>query len=1032
MAARDFVGRQAELRLLRQQVERCLAGEPVVSLVEGEAGIGKTRLANELANEALERGVRVVRTDAEEVDRPPLGLCAGIVRALGSYSTADPALPASERRWEVLDTLAAVLREAAPVLVVLEDLHWADEASCWVLERLPSRLGAVPVHLLATARTDEPGAPPLAGLRRLAGVVVVRGLGPGAVEELVRVLAEDHSVDSAELTSRTGGNPLFVRELLALGDDRELPPVVSQVLARHLRRLDPPVLGTLTALALAGPAATTGVLAAALGIDAAAVTDHLEAAGDAGIVGAAPGRPARFRHSLYGDTTVALAPRPRRRELHAALAAAWSQGQGTAARAAAASHRLAALPLGDAEAAGREALAAVTQLADAGDAGGAAELAGTALDALRAHGGSPRELLARLALARAEGLWATGAGAAAMADYEQAAVLAEGGKDPELAAVTAAGAARVLNPFLFDEPRVRQLVAAESSLPAGDHPARVALLGRLAVLHTTRADLVAQGHVYGDEAVAMARRLGDPALLVTALADRHLVPLGVDGLQARQGVADEIVALGNRLRRPDLAFLGQEWTFEQRFERGDRVGADGALGHLDLYAVVLPSPEWRYKAMFRRSTLHLCDGRRGAALDLVTAAAALGRDLVPEVENASLELAVRAGARLLWGLPDPRHDELSEWMHRHMAERSPPPFLRVTMASSEWARGEMEYARTVVDEYAPVAAALLPTFRGPMLVALLAAMAADVGPEDHAASLRAAVMPYAPRLLFGIGMPMPVSSILGRLATLAGDHTTAVGHHRDALRMLVGMPAPGLVPSAQASLAEALARAGDEQAAAVAHAEAETLASRLGMVLSKPDATAPAAQSGPRAGGRASLRRRAGGWHLESPYGNGDVPESLGVAQLARLLSAPGAEVPATELAGMVGDAPVAADLGPALDARAKREYRRRMAELQGDIDEAEAANDGERATLARLELDALVEQLRRAVGLGGRDRPSGSGAERARVNVTRNIKRATAAIAEVAPALGAHLQHSVRTGRFCAYEPEPTAALDWSVDAGR
>lgn len=1031
MAARNFVGRQAELRLLRQQLERCLAGEPVVSLIEGEAGIGKTRLAHELATEALERGVRVVRTEAEEVDRPPLGLCAGIVRALGSYSTADPALPASERRWEVLDALAAVLGDAAPVLMVLDDLHWADEASCWVLERLPSRLGAAPVHLLVTARTDEPGAAGLDGLRRQAGVVAVRGLDPEAVRELVGLLDDGNSVDAAGLARRTGGNPLFVRELVALGDDGELPPAVASVLTRHLRRLDPPVRETLTALALAGPAATTGVLAAALGIDGGAVSDHLDAAAGAGVVRADPGRPARFRHALYGDATVALAPGARRRQLHAALAAAWDGNENTAARAAAASHRLAALPLGDVEAAGRAALAVVTELAAEGDAGAAAELAGTALDALQAHGGAPGDLRARLAFARAEGLWATGAGAAAMADYEQAAAWAAGGGDAELHAAAAAGSARLVNPFVFDEPRIRRLLAAEAALPAGDHPTRAALLGRLAVLHTARADLAGRGHAYGDEAVAMARRLGDPALLVTALADRHLAPLGVDGIAAREAAADEIVALGQHLRRPDLSFLGHEWRFEQSFERADRARAEEALGHLDLYAIVLPSPEWRYKAMFRRSTLHLCDGRRSAALELVTEFAALGPDVIPEEENLHLELAVRTGARLLWGLPDPRHDHLSERVHRRLAERAPVPFQRVTTAASRWVRGEMEAARAVVDEYAPVAPALLPSYRGLLLVALLGAMAADTGPEDHAAPLRAALAPSAGRLLL-MGMPLPVSSILGGLASLAGDHAAAVAHHRQAVGMLAGMPAPGLLPRAKGQLAEALAGAGDAPAAAEVAAEAAALASRLGMVHREPGATTPAEPAGPRRNKQASLRRHPGGWRVESPYGSGDVPDSLGAAQLARLLGAPGAEVPATELAGMVGGAPVAADLGPALDARAKREYRRRMAELQGDIDEAAAANDGERATRARLELDALLDELRRAVGLGGRDRPSGSGAERARVNVTRNLKRAIAALAAVSPALGTHLERSVRTGRYCAYEPEPATALTWSVDTER
>jgi hypothetical protein len=193
---------------------------------------------------------------------------------------------------------------------------------------------------------------------------------------------------------------------------------------------------------------------------------------------------------------------------------------------------------------------------------------------------------------------------------------------------------------------------------------------------------------------------------------------------------------------------------------------------------------------------------------------------------------------------------------------------------------------------------------------------------------------------------------------------------------------------------------------------------------------APAATIGGR-GRRATLRRRGGdAWQVESPHGRATVADSLGVAQLARLLAAPpGTEVAATELAGMdAAPVPVARDLGAALDARAKREYRRRITELQDDIDEAEAHHDPERAARARLELDALVQELRRAVGLDGRDRPTGSGAERARVNVTRSLKRVIAAVAEQAPDLAAHLERSVRTGRFCSYSPEPAAQLTWTI----
>jgi hypothetical protein len=152
--------------------------------------------------------------------------------------------------------------------------------------------------------------------------------------------------------------------------------------------------------------------------------------------------------------------------------------------------------------------------------------------------------------------------------------------------------------------------------------------------------------------------------------------------------------------------------------------------------------------------------------------------------------------------------------------------------------------------------------------------------------------------------------------------------------------------------------------------------------------------------------------------------------QLARLLLSPGRSMPATELAAASasGAVVVTADLGPSLDARAKREYRRRITELHDDIDEAEANNDLDRAAKHQMELDALIAELRAAVGLGGRDRPQGSSSERARVNVARTIRRAIAAVSGPLPELGAHLQVSIQTGHHCAYAPEPAAALTWRM----
>jgi hypothetical protein len=178
----------------------------------------------------------------------------------------------------------------------------------------------------------------------------------------------------------------------------------------------------------------------------------------------------------------------------------------------------------------------------------------------------------------------------------------------------------------------------------------------------------------------------------------------------------------------------------------------------------------------------------------------------------------------------------------------------------------------------------------------------------------------------------------------------------------------------------------------------------------------------------AVMRRDATQWVLTTPLGDARLLDSNGLGQLARLLTTPGSEVSALELTGGA-HTPVGADLGPSLDAQTKREYRHRLLQLQVEVDDADAANDLVRGERAHAEIDALLRELRRAVGLGGRDRPTGSDAERARINVVRSLRRAVAAVTDQAPLLGAHLQESVRTGGYCIYLPQPAAAMSWTVE---
>ena len=124
-----------------------------------------------------------------------------------------------------------------------------------------------------------------------------------------------------------------------------------------------------------------------------------------------------------------------------------------------------------------------------------------------------------------------------------------------------------------------------------------------------------------------------------------------------------------------------------------------------------------------------------------------------------------------------------------------------------------------------------------------------------------------------------------------------------------------------------------------------------------------------------------------------------------------------------------AAEAGlPIIDDRARDAYRRRLAEVDDDIEHATLMNDPARVELAERDREYLIAELSQAVGLGGRSRSSGGTAERARTAVTRSIRYALGRLGEHHPALAAHLEQSVHTGIYCVYTPDPIAPLVWEL----
>jgi hypothetical protein len=140
------------------------------------------------------------------------------------------------------------------------------------------------------------------------------------------------------------------------------------------------------------------------------------------------------------------------------------------------------------------------------------------------------------------------------------------------------------------------------------------------------------------------------------------------------------------------------------------------------------------------------------------------------------------------------------------------------------------------------------------------------------------------------------------------------------------------------------------------------------------------------------------------------------MADIARLLATPDREVHCLEL---IGAGVEQGDTGEVVDAAARRAYEQRVRDLQQEVDDAAAHHDSARAERARAELDALVDHLVAALGLGGRSRRAGGAAERARSTVTQRIRASVRRIDAVHPRLSRHLRSSLRTGAYCCYAPE-------------
>jgi len=1051
-----LVGRDALLAAGDAALANALRGRGRLLLLAGEAGIGKSTLAQAVADRGRAAGA-TVRTGAcwETEGLPPFTPWFGVLRRPGRDACAEVAAsldrgspdatdaPSARRARarllnEVVDALYAVSVDQ-PQLIVLEDLHWADAASLELLGALAAHLASMSVLVVGTYRDDElPSGSPLASIGGRAEHLAVRGLDAAAVAMVLSDIRgrPAGSDEAAVLQAQTGGNPLFITQVARLleAGSAGLPSGVQDVLERRLARVSTRCAEVLGAGAVLGHEFDQAPLGTMVGDD---VLPALDEALAARLIVRDDDVPMRWRfvHALVQATRYAGLATAEREEWHQRavhalrdrpdISAATLAHHATRGRFDRSDCLVADLLV----AAGREALVRLAW-ADATTAFGRALAV--------APGGAEGDE------ARAEAWLGIGAarlrqGGAEVRDaFDEAAALARRMGRPDLVARAALGFGVGLGAFevrLVDHRQIDLLEEACLLLPESD-PLLPLVLARLSVaLSFVGSDDRRLG--LATRAVDLARSSGQPVALGHALAARCDATAGPHHVADRLAAADEIITLGQRASDLPLELLGRRQRVVALFETNDFAEVDLEVTAYDRSAEALGDPLYSWYGHLWRAARAWCRGELAEADGQVRAAMTLG------AQGGSQNSAILGQVHLLMTAIDRRDRTLVDAANQAMLDALPTTlayYLWLTTAFLEAMLGDSDRVRAALQRVNAEGLAEFPRdSEFACSMAQLAAAAARVGDDARLELARGELDLVAGLgLVEGIGAYCHGSThrFLALAAASLGDVEATRRHVDAAVADVVGA---GILLEARTALdaAWALRRGGAEEdaeragglarSAAVAFtevglvglaAEAESLAN-VGPVAS---VSAP----GPGEAPTPTLTRQGDTWAWTWSGSSVNLRHAKGVADLAMLLERAGREVHIRELEGGAV-VPTGGSHQPALDETAVHQYRQRLVELEDDLDEADRLGDAGQAAHLAEERDALVGELTRAFGLGGRARRAGSDPdERLRKAVSARVKATIERLDEVHPALGRHLRASVRTGFWCAYEPEqPTA---WKV----
>ncbi len=843
---RIFVGRERELSELDAALRDALGGRGSLVLLVGEAGIGKTRLADELALRAEAAGMTPIWGRCWEADgRPPYWPWVQILRALrasrGEEATFAPtgdlpylaqilpelssaALPgrgrdAESARFRLFDATTACLTRAAharPMLVVVDDVHCADLPSLRLLQFFAHALAGAPLLALVTyreaeARQESAVAELLTTLGQAGRHLPLRGLNAAEVRRFAE-LAAGRPLPNAvteRIHRETEGNPFFVdevvRALQASAVDPERWPLAASsafpishgvrgAIRQRLAPLAPVCRSLLAAAAVIGRDFELALLAAACEATPEAVIAELAAPLERAILVRSPGTASRYRfaHALFRDTLYEELPPDQRVLWHRRLAHLLEQRgvDGSDARLSELAHHFfEAASIGEedkaveySERAGHQALAMLAYEE-------AAEHYGRSLQVLECSRTADPHRQGELLLALGEARNRAGQVSDAAVALRHAAALARRLGAGELlarAAIALCGGAGVIWTEFgrTDETVIRVLEEARAALAGDDSALAARVATRLATELCWAAD-TARADALSRAAVDSARRAADPGTLAYALLSRMLCASGPDHIEERRAAVDEVLDLTEHSGDRDVAVNALMWRVGDALQLGDvtRLRAGTAALMRTVRDLNQPADLWIVPTVEAQRAL--LDGRFSDAERLAEAIVAepTRRTNAAQVGSALLFIVRREQGRV---------GELEAGLKSLVYQY---PTLTVWRASLAWLYAESGRDAEAQAEAAQLAGADCVAIPRDLTwlytLSCLASVYAQSGSPAQVTMVRAALAPFAGRIV--VAGPFfslsPVDYYLGLLAARAGCADEAFQHLDAALKQSVALGA---------------------------------------------------------------------------------------------------------------------------------------------------------------------------------------------------------------------------------------------------